>query len=124
MIGHSVLDTAFLLIGPIPSLPFKASVPSIQGAVAISGLGYAMVLVSTFGRSQKAATRKGYNNDMNTSLIISGNFNLNKCDLYDNTGSSSKSCTYFNSYFYRITSGKKYFLISCNLKWNNQENRP
>ena len=45
-----------------------------------------MVLLSTFGRSQKAAIRKGYNNDINTYLIISGNFNLNNCGLYDNTG--------------------------------------
>jgi hypothetical protein len=48
----------------------------IQGAVTISGLGYGMIFVSAFGRSQKAAIGKGYNNDIDTYLIISGNFNL------------------------------------------------
>ena len=74
IIGNLFLATTFLLIGPIPCLPFIPSVSIIQGTVAISGFGYAMVVVSTFGRSQKAAVGKGYNNDIKTHLIISGNF--------------------------------------------------
>jgi hypothetical protein len=31
-----------------------------------------MVLVSSFGRSQRSAIRQGYNDDMDTYLIISG----------------------------------------------------
>jgi hypothetical protein len=31
-----------------------------------------MVMVSSFGRSQRGAIRKGYNNDIDTYLIISG----------------------------------------------------
>jgi hypothetical protein len=71
------MAAAWLLIGPIPFLPLTPSVPLIQGAVALSGLGYGMVLVSTFGRSQKAAIRKGYNDDIDTYLIISGNLSKN-----------------------------------------------
>ena len=68
------MATAFLLIGPVPFLPLVPTVPLIQGAMTICGLGYGMILVSAFGRSQRAAIWKGYNDDMDTYLIISGNF--------------------------------------------------
>jgi hypothetical protein len=68
-----LMATAFLLIGPVPFLPLTPTVPLIQASMAICGLGYGMVLVSTFGRSQRAAIRKGFNDDMDTYLIISGN---------------------------------------------------
>ena len=36
------------------------------------GIGYACVMVSTFGRAQGAAIRKGYAKDIETYLLISG----------------------------------------------------
>ena len=75
IIGNIFMATAFILIGPVPFIPLEPSVPLIQGVMAMFGLGYGMVMVSTFGRSQRAAIRKGYNDDMDTYLIISG-YNL------------------------------------------------
>ena len=72
LIGNCFMATAFLLIGPVPFLPIEPTVPLIQGSVAICGFGYGLVLVSTFGRSQRSAIRNGFNDDMDTYLIISG----------------------------------------------------
>ena len=66
------MATAFMLIGPIPFLPLSPSVDLTWGAASIIGLGYGMVIVSTFGRSQRAAIKMGYSNDIDTYLIISG----------------------------------------------------
>ena len=43
-----------------------------QGSVAMIGFGYAQVMVSTFGRAQSAAVRKGFNDDIDTYLLIAG----------------------------------------------------
>ena len=76
IMGNIFMVTAFILIGPLPFIPLEPSVSLIQGVMALFGLGYGMVMVSTFGRSQRAAIRKGYNDDMDTYLIISGNYLL------------------------------------------------
>jgi hypothetical protein len=43
----------------------------IQGSAGILSGGYAMIMVSTFGRAQAAAIRKGYNDDLDTYIFIS-----------------------------------------------------
>ena len=67
------MATGFLLVGPVNFMPFQTSISVIQGSMAIIGLGYGLIVVSTFGRSHRAAIRNGYSNDMDTYLIISGN---------------------------------------------------
>ena len=67
------MATAFLLIGPVYFIPFETSLALIQGSMAVMGLSFGLILVSTFGRSQRAAIRNGYNSDIDTYLIISGN---------------------------------------------------
>ena len=68
-----MMATAFLLIGPVYFVPFETSLGLIQGSMAIIGLSNGFILVSTYGRSQRAAIRNGFNDDMDTYLIISGN---------------------------------------------------
>ena len=68
-----MMATGFLLVGPVNFMPFQTSISVIQGSMAIIGLGYGLIVVSTFGRSHRAAIRNGYSNDMDTYLIISGN---------------------------------------------------
>ena len=81
---------AFVFLGPVTFINLLPSVPLIQvinyniekmknkkdfilqGSVAIIGFGYALVMVSTFGRAQSAALRKGFNDDLDTYLLISG----------------------------------------------------
>ena len=65
----------FLFIGPAPFLPdLLPNSISIKCSVGILGAGFAMVTVSTFGRSQSAAIRHGYNDDLDTYMFISSNF--------------------------------------------------
>ena len=72
ILGNILLTVAFLLIGPVPFLTNILPTTSlIQGSAAILGAGYAMVMVSTFGRSQSAAIRNGYNDDLDTYMFIS-----------------------------------------------------
>jgi hypothetical protein len=40
---------------------------------ALTGCGSALVMVSTFGRAQKAAIRQGFKDDIDTYLVCSGN---------------------------------------------------
>jgi len=49
----------------------KISILNLQ--VRNTHQGYGMILVSTFGRSQKSAIRKGFNDDIDTYLIVTGN---------------------------------------------------
>ena len=44
----------------------------IYGMSALVGIGYALVMVSTFSRAHRAAMEKGYNDDIDTYIIISG----------------------------------------------------
>jgi hypothetical protein len=67
----------FLLVGPVPFI--TTLIPTtglIQGSSAILGTGYAMIMVSTFGRSQSAAIRNGYNDDLDTYMFISSKLNF------------------------------------------------
>ena len=66
---------AFLLIGPVPFINLEPSVPQIYGSTALIGAGYAIVMVSTFGRSQGAAKSLGYKDDITTYLMMSGEAN-------------------------------------------------
>ena len=40
--------------------------------VGLVGFGYALVMVSSFGRAQSAALSLGYSDDLNTYIMISG----------------------------------------------------
>ena len=46
----------------------------LQISITIIALGYALVVVSTFGRVQAAALKKGFKDNIETYLLINGNF--------------------------------------------------
>jgi hypothetical protein len=74
--GNLFLTVAFLLVGPVPLLStMNPTKILIHCSAAILGSGYAMVNVSTFGRSQSAAIRNGYNADIDTYMFISSKLN-------------------------------------------------
>ena len=82
ILGNILLTVAFLLVGPVPFLTNILPTTSlIQGSAAILGAGYAMVMVSTFGRSQSAAIRNGYNDDLDTYMFISSKQTFIICNL-------------------------------------------
>ena len=71
ILGNSLMAIAFFLLGPAPFLPITPNVGLTFAMVSMVGIGYACVMVSTFTRAHRAAMKKGYSNDIDTSLIIS-----------------------------------------------------
>ena len=67
------MAVAFIFLGPIPFLQMEPQLNLIQGMVGIVGLGYAMVMTSSFCRSQATALKLGYEDNIGTYLMISGN---------------------------------------------------
>ena len=67
---------AFLFVGPVPFITIETKLSIIQGMAGVLGFGYAAIVVSSFGRSQRAAMKLGYNDDINTYIAISGNLRL------------------------------------------------
>ena len=72
IIGNTCMAVAFFFMGPVPFVNIQTTVPLVQGTIGIVGFGYALVMVSTFGRAQGAALRKGFKDDIDTYLLISG----------------------------------------------------
>ena len=70
--GNAAMATAFLFLGPVPFIPLETNLSVIQGMVGLVGFGYALVMVSSFGRAQSAALNLGYVDDINTYIMISG----------------------------------------------------
>ena len=67
-----------LLLGPAPFLNIKTNVGLIEGIAGLGGVGYALVMVSTFSRAQSEVIGKGFSDDIETYLMISGRPTLNK----------------------------------------------
>ena len=63
---------AFLFVGPAPFIAIETKLSIIQGTAAVLGFAYASIVVSSFGRSQRAALNLGYADDINTYMAISG----------------------------------------------------
>ena len=70
--GNASMAMAFIFLGPVPFIPVETKLSIIQGMVALVGFGYALVMVSSFGRAQTAALNLGYADDINTYIMISG----------------------------------------------------
>ena len=72
VIGNIVLAVAFIFLGPLPFLAIEPQLSLIRGACAAVGLGYAMTATSSFIRAQSAAIKLGYEDNINTYIMISG----------------------------------------------------
>jgi len=72
IVGNTSMAIAFLFLGPVPFIPVETQLSIIQGMVGLVGFGYALVMVSSFGRAQSAALSLGYADDLNTYIMISG----------------------------------------------------
>jgi hypothetical protein len=72
MVGNVVMIAAFVFVGPLPFVPLEPSVALIQSMMAVLGIGFAPVEVSSFVRSQKAAIQNGFNDDAETYSLITG----------------------------------------------------
>ena len=70
--GNLAWTCSFIFMGPLPSVGFDPSWSSITVAVGLAGSGFGCLLVSSFGRAQNAAFRKGFPKDIDTYLMVSG----------------------------------------------------
>ncbi len=61
-----------MFLGPLPFIPIAPNKIIIQAMVGLFGLGYAPVKVSSFVRSQKAAIKSGFFDNIETYSFISG----------------------------------------------------
>ena len=75
---------AFLFLGPVPFIQVDTKLSLIQGMVGLVGFGYALVMVSSFGRAQTAALNLGYVDDINTYIMISGKLLIYIQYIYSN----------------------------------------
>ena len=66
------MGIALMLVGPVPFIPVEPSVGLILFTGALIGFAYAQTMVSTFSRAHNASMKQGYNDDINTYLLISG----------------------------------------------------
>ena len=71
-IGNMVMVVVCLFLGPAPFLNLSPEVGLIQGMAGLGGIGYAFVMVSTFSRAQAEVLKKGFSDDIETYLMISG----------------------------------------------------
>ena len=71
ILGNASLIFAFTMIGPLPFIPIRGSISLVLISIAIAGCGIALVYVSSFTRSQLAATRNGFPEGSKTYHLIS-----------------------------------------------------
>ena len=72
IVANCMLITAFTLLGPLPFIPLTADFTMMMIVGCLCGVGYAISNVGSFTRAQKAAQRVGFNADLDTYIMISG----------------------------------------------------
>ena len=70
--GKIILALGFIFLGPLPFLDIEPQVSLIQGVCAAVGVGYSMGATSSFIRAHSAAMKLGYEDNINTYIMISG----------------------------------------------------
>ena len=74
--GNMIMASSFLFFGPAPFFSIEPQTSLIQGMSGLGGIGYALVIVSTFSRAHSAAIDCGLPDNIETYLMISGNDNF------------------------------------------------
>ena len=72
LMGNMVMAGSFLFLGPAPFFDIPPTTLLIQIMIGVGGLGYALVMISTFTRAQNGALQRGYSDNIETYLMISG----------------------------------------------------
>ena len=78
VIGNIFMAITYLFIGPVPFLDIQPSVELIYVMISFGGTAYSIVIVSTLARSQGAAKRIGYTDDVPTTQLISGQLTVER----------------------------------------------
>ncbi len=74
MTGNVIMGTLYLFIGPSPLFgdAFENSIGLSYAVAAITGPGFATIMVSSFVRAYRESMSQGYADDINTYLTLSG----------------------------------------------------
>ena len=72
IVGNAALAVGLSFVGPASFVSITPSLVTSQAMMAVIGFGQASVMASTFGRSQRAAAKQGFKQDITTYLLISG----------------------------------------------------
>ena len=80
--GKILCAFGFLLIAPIPLLRIGPSTELCYAGIALIGVGPGVFQVTTIVRSQRAAIAKGFDHDLSTYHLISGDVFGQKCIPY------------------------------------------
>ena len=78
--GNICSIIAFTFLAPLPFVPTNTAISVMNICTAVQGIGVALTNVSAFTRAQMAAQRLGFNQDLKTYIMISGNSNSD-CNL-------------------------------------------
>ena len=84
LVGNICMTLSLVLMAPLPFLPLGSSLEMTQVAGVLEGLGNGMVVVACFGRVYKVAMELGYEDDIQTYMIISGRL------IFEDTSKASR----------------------------------
>ena len=72
IIGNMTMLISFLIVGPVPFINLNINAHLIFGCMAMYGLAYSSILVSTFSRIHCALVKIGYEDDISTYFLSAG----------------------------------------------------
>jgi len=72
LFGNCMFLLTFVFVGPLDFVPVATSKELVRGMMALAGVAYASLVVSSFSRAQKKVLEMGFEDGINTSTMISG----------------------------------------------------
>jgi len=72
LLGNFLFLMTFTFVGPLHFVPLHTSKSLVRGMMALAGVAYASLVVSSFSRAQKKVLEMGFEDGINTSTMISG----------------------------------------------------
>jgi len=72
LLGNFLFLVTFTFVGPLDFVPLHTSRSLIRGMMALAGVAYASLVVSSFSRAQEKVLEMGFDSGINTSTMISG----------------------------------------------------
>jgi len=72
ILGNSLLITSFTFLGPAPSLQnsIRPSLGYMYGIITIFGVGYSLIMITTFTRALRAMKALGYDTEETTTQMV------------------------------------------------------
>jgi len=72
LLGNTLFLITFIFVGPLDFVPIATTKELVRGMMALAGVAYAALVVSSFSRAQCKVLEMGFDDGINTSTMISG----------------------------------------------------